>query len=740
MAALIVGFAAILTMRPHAQTPAAGGAAPFDIIGFIDAATLTPEADGFSGGGTVTVNGTKIIVPKHTLLQMPALALTWQELFTMAPRPYGLASGPNGEDQSGLAKADVPAPRTTYEVRIQGNRLKSGDDEQYIAGLVFLAQQSLNTGAGFINYIDTDKGEMRVGGTIGDRTTGARVVINDPLGRFAPARQDDPRFTIDEDNPTVRSETGYPMCLPHAPSPDGTDTCPQSNRPADGNGNYLSTFTTDVPPGWEFMAPFPYTPNGTNALMMAPFEVGDYVTYNGHLSTDGAGDFVLAHSVIANVGIFTQPGTQPTYVAIDVMLMGVGGAPDPSLPQEAAVRTRIEGFTTDPSSYVMLSAVDVDPCTGQESERWYDMVQVDPGVGLLGPGRGLGAVAGRWRWRPNNDAFVLPPSRMLRATSINGAYFDWNSGEMKTPAGLGAGVYTAPNFEFIFPENLGIGNAPVPSNFQDFPFLAHGSGAYFGATGGEVPLGRLGQLDPWPGAAVPIAPSCPDGTNLPAVFTPIADPGPAQSVKRGAVITLDASGSKDTTSPYLMPLTYTWTQVDPGTLQPLAASDIAHRIQLPAGVTPFGTPQDLPRMTFQLDKFMNNQNISDKTDTVLTFRVDVSNCSPWSDPTTCASAFGTVNVTVTKNPATQDTLTGVTAIWRATRARLDVNATTSDPSAVLTLVGFGEMGQALPVATGVPAPPGDRSYTQVGVNPPPNEITVRSSLGAVVTVPVTFRQ
>ena len=31
------------------------------------------------------------------------------------------------------------------------------------------------------------------------------------------------------------------------------------------------------------------------------------------------------------------------------------------------------------------------------------------------------------------------------------------------------------------------------------------------------------------------------------------------------------------------------------------------------------------------------------------------------------------------------------------------------------------------------------SYTQIGVNPPPTEITVRSSLGASVTVPVTVR-
>src|SRR3954454_6244419 len=114
---VVVAMLATVTLRPHAQTPAPGGAAPFDIIGFIDAATVTPEADGFSGGGTVTVNGTTITIPKNTLLQMPAFALTWQELFQMAPEQWKAAG------QSGLAKADTPSPATTYEIHVQGNRI-----------------------------------------------------------------------------------------------------------------------------------------------------------------------------------------------------------------------------------------------------------------------------------------------------------------------------------------------------------------------------------------------------------------------------------------------------------------------------------------------------------------------------------------------------------------------------------------------------------------------------------------
>ncbi|MCU1384618.1 MAG: hypothetical protein JWL71_3315 [Acidobacteria bacterium] len=718
----LVGWA---NAGPHAQAPTFQTVSPFDIVGFVDAATLTPADDGFSGGGTITVNGTVITVPANTLLQMPAFALTWQEVFTQAPVPYGMGSGPSGQAQSGLAKSDVPAPYTTYEVRIQGNRVGN----QYIAGLMFVSQQSANAGAGFINYIDYATGELRVGGTIGDATTGARVVINDPAGKFGRVRTDDARFTIDEDNPTVRSETAYPMCIPRTdPTVQDDPLCPQINRPKGPDGNYLTIFTTDYPPLWyQFgLVPGDFVSNGTDSLRMAPFEVGDFVDYNGSLTIDAKGPYISAWGVIANIGLFTQAGAQPAYTAIDVMLLGVGGRPDPNLPQEAAVRTRIEGFTTDPSSFVMLSAIDVDPCTATESERFYAMVSVDPGVLAAGaPGRGIGAVAGRWRWRPSDDAPFLPPTRMLRATTGNGAYMDWNTGDMKTPNGLAAGVYTAPNFDFIFPENLGVGSAPVPSNFQDFPFLAHGSGPY-----PANPAVRLGQLAPWPGAVAPVTPSCPaDGSS--AIYTPIADAGPDQTAKRGDRVTINAGNSRDTTVPTVLPLTFTWSQVS--TVNPTLPAPPTERIAAAAAFT----PQPTPDQSFLIDKLATGRNIADNT--VLTFRVDVTNCSEFSIAGTCGTSSATMHITVVKNPTPSDTLTGVAATWRVRRSRLDVNATTSDPAAVLTVLGFGDMGPALPIAVGIPAPAGDRTFTEVGVNPAPAEVTVRSDLGAIITVPVTIR-
>ena len=87
---------------PSAQTTTFQAVSPFDVIGFIDAATLdvapanadTDPTDLFARGGTITVNGIVITVPKNTLLQMPAFALTWQEVFTMAPAPWERAASP----------------------------------------------------------------------------------------------------------------------------------------------------------------------------------------------------------------------------------------------------------------------------------------------------------------------------------------------------------------------------------------------------------------------------------------------------------------------------------------------------------------------------------------------------------------------------------------------------------------------------------------------------------------------
>ena len=199
-AVMVATLAAVLSVGTAAQ-PAIPTAAPFDMTGFIQSATLDNPSDLFSGG-TITVNNIRMIVPRNTLLQFPATGVTWQEAFALAPAPYtGL--------QTGLALSDVPRPATTYEVHVVGNRVGG----QHIVGLLFLSQQSLHAGQGFITAIDYVAGEMRVGGVAANPALDTRVRINDPLGRFGRSFSPDVRFTIDEDNPTIHTGNFYPMCV-----------------------------------------------------------------------------------------------------------------------------------------------------------------------------------------------------------------------------------------------------------------------------------------------------------------------------------------------------------------------------------------------------------------------------------------------------------------------------------------------------------------------------------------------
>ena len=355
----------------------------------------------------------------------------------------------------------------TFEVHVQGNVVNG----IYIAGLIFISQQSLNSSQGFIESLDYATGTMVVNGT--------RVQINDPIGRFSIGQSPDVRFSIDEDNPTVRARTAFPMCIPRQDPAAGDDPlCPQKNRPRDSSGNALTTFTMD-PRG---AAPSPASPLPTDSTAFAPFEVGDFVTYAGTLMDGPNGRFISAHTVIANVGIYTTPGDDPAYIAIDVVLQGAPGIPNPGFPQEATAKVRVEGFSTDPSRPIDIFAVDQD-CNGVISERapWAFEFPVEQGPPTAG-------AKGRYRFLPAGGAFLPPPRNI-------GVRIDYPAPAVyNTTLGIVAGRYQAPNFTYIFPENLSIGAPPVPLNFNDLTFLVNGSGGWGGY--GNQPIG---QLNPWPG-------------------------------------------------------------------------------------------------------------------------------------------------------------------------------------------------------------------------------------------------
>ena len=538
-----------VALAPTSGSQAAVGAAPgapvlptlasstqFDITGFLQSATLDTPGDVHSGG-TLMLNGHRVIVPRETVVILPANALTWQELFTHAPAPYA-------PTQTGMALNDTPKPLTTYEVHVVGNRVINAAGDRYIAGLVHVSQQDLNSGAGYVNFIDYATGEMEVGGTLGVPGSGTRVRINDPKnstaldqngvagsGRYGRANTPDDRFQVDQDNPTILAETGFPMCIPRVTADPNISTnpddpqCPRANRPISSgvdtsgvtpqpalpvSGGFYTLFRMDSPANVDANT----CTRGTCAdpRKQAPFELGDYVTFAGTLIQDGGangGQYIAAHTITASLGIYTQPGVDPAYVSIEVSLIGTGGLTVFGA-GEAAIRTKVEGMTTDESRMIRVYGIDINPVTGATSDREWGTILPDPGP----PG---GAVRGRWRFRPPCTAAIatakactpppagefIPPTREVRAVVTglsqflpgtiipNPASQVPGTPSAKTAAnGLFYGQYHAPIGEYIFPEN--VPGTPVPeNNFNSIPFLAYGG--YQSITGVQA-----GVLSPWP--------------------------------------------------------------------------------------------------------------------------------------------------------------------------------------------------------------------------------------------------
>jgi hypothetical protein len=563
----------------QAPQPYLPSTTPFDVIGFIQTATVDTPADYFSAGW-VEVNGLKIRVPRNTVFQMPATSMTWADMFMNAPPTYKTLG------QSGLALSDTPKPLTTYEVHVQGNRVvnPSAGTDQYIAGLIFIAQQSGTIGQGIINAIDYSKctagvpcmPDVWVGNSLTSKT-GARLRLNTPGGRYGAPDANlatglaDRRFTADEDNPTIAARTGYPMCLPRTDPAAGNDSlCPQWNRPRDPftgafSVNYTFPAATAGTPdanGITHQVGYPTPPVRPDPFEQTPMEVGDYISYSGNLVQDApcvAGapasscQYISAHTVTVELGLYTAPSTWPVYSFMSEFRMGVGGTPNPIFPQEAVEKIFGDFFTTDSSQLVDVYSEDVDSTTGATSHRFYGTS--DP----FGPP--LGGLKGRARFRVTIGNF-LPPSRNMAVASralTGGAPIDSVLPTARLTAnGLKAGFFTAPDFQFIFPENLILGSLQIPLTFQEFPFLANGSGPYV-PWGTNLPaVGVVGQLSPWPSVTAP--PQLANSTGLTLLQPPVANAGPAQTVASGALVTLSAAASTDTNVPP-MALVYTWQQL-----------------------------------------------------------------------------------------------------------------------------------------------------------------------------------
>jgi hypothetical protein len=527
-------------------------------------------------GGWIELNNGMIRVPQSTVVIFPNTLLTWEEAFELNPNTHQT----DPIFQTGLAMSDTVRFPGTYQGHVQGNIVNG----QYIAGMVFIYQDPANFTQGYIERFDYAHGVMVV--------NGMRVQINDPpitftvpnpdgtplldglgnptvltKGRYSAGQSADPRFAVDQNNPTVNSQIGYPMCIPAvSPYIDGSDgsagpaltllnpenlqdpQCPEKNRPRDANtGSVLLNIFTMNQPG---DAPTVENPIPQDPYVEMPFEVGDFVNIIGTLEVDDQGPFITATSIEAlTVGAYTWPGSDPAYIHIDVVIQGTGGVPSPFFPQEAGVRTRVEGFTTDVSRQVDVSAVDQD-CNGNLTFRepaWAANFPVEPGP----PGIG---VKGRWRMRFPQGGNFLPAVQNVGARVAG-------SSPGKSKNGLTFSEYQLPSGEFIFPENLVPGTRPPKSNFADIFYLDNGMGQLpmvsdvFDSS--QVQLGQqpipffpnqvMGQLNPFPDNTLPPLTCVPGAITTLAVPKFTSNPNPPFA---GITVTLDGTASNPPTGPF----------------------------------------------------------------------------------------------------------------------------------------------------------------------------------------------
>ena len=502
----------------------------FDDTGLAQNATVSNAdcpsiTDPGAFGGTVTLNGVLITIPCNLVVQMPANTLSWAQF----------VAGTGGS---------APLPTKDLELQAVGNIVGT----RHIAGLAFISQQTLNGGRGMITGLDYANGSLQVANAAGGTVT---VQLNDPkiaglhdsagadTGRFSKGQSPDTRFSVDQDNPTVHSGTGYPMCIPRTDPKVADDAlCPQKNRPlAPPSPNpaaipacrNFSTAGVALPASGELSAPaagqvycsqfvMPATATRTatqpDAAQQAPFEVGDFVDYSGTLirGANGARDYISAHTVEANLGIYTQPGTQPSYLAIGGF--GVGTAdPQATAPngagQETQDRIFLETQTTDVKTPVDIYYEDKNT-NGAVRNRWITPVEMtgENAAPVSGPSGGIttqntGPQPQRARLRATKapNGLLSQPDRTVRVgvrslcvptpvdtttTTVNQAALDacFKNAAQKAN-GLQPGQYVAPVFEYIFPENVKPGDLQVPNDLWHLPFLVNGEGA--GNAGALVP-------------------------------------------------------------------------------------------------------------------------------------------------------------------------------------------------------------------------------------------------------------
>lgn len=429
---------------------------------------------------------------------------------------------------------------------------------------------------------------------------GPTIKINDPNKVYSVGYTGNPLFTADDKNPSITAFSGFPMCIPRS---DNDDLCPSSNRPAGQR---------------RFTAPDP--------LKMAPFAVGDYLEFSGIK----VGGEVICFAIVApNVQILSS---SPAFIRVEGANIGVY---DGQANAEVG-GSSFGGVLSDCSASVTISAIDVDPCTGEETDRT---------IGSASPKAGDPRC--KWIFRADSTTF----SKYTREYRMK-----VSTGTKMTQNGIMAGQYVQPVTGWTFPELATPGLEPPVNTFDQFTHLVNGI-----VDGGR----QFGQLKPWPGAnppapaqvcSGPVPPAAPapvtppettppDTTTpvAPVVEAPVANAGVDIAQRPGVLVTLQGSNTNGKIA--AADLDFAWTQISGPTGITLAGANTAKAT--------FTAPTQADAVTnreFQLTVSKKSDATIKSTDTVVV-KIDkaIKDVVTITSYTHTNSNSGTISVTAQTN-------------------------------------------------------------------------------------------
>jgi hypothetical protein len=247
------------------------------------------------------------------------------------------------------------------------------------------------------------------------------------------------------------------------------------------------------------------------------------------------------------------------------------------------------GYVSDPGASVTVNALDVDPCTGNETER------------------PIGSASNR----PNDarNKFIFRADSTTLSKYTREYKVKASTGQQPTKNTIIAGQYVQPVAEWIFPETLIPGINPPVNDFASFTHLVNG----FVQEGKQ-----FGQLNPWPGAAAPPSKTCtapPPPPSPTAGATPIANAGPDVLIIPGTVIVLSGTQTNPEIDASLIDFSWTQASGDPVTLTNANGAKATFTSPAQSAATPIITHEFQLKVTLKSDPTATStDNVIIKTD------------------------------------------------------------------------------------------------------------------------------